>query len=259
MRLLRRLRAHGHARTFAAGLHRVPGVRLAIRDGTEPAGARLDHRLVGDVPRHRQDHIRGHVLRAEVALDRRKRQRARRLRGAADVASEGLVGPERFVGEDGGQFARAVLHHGQLLEDDHALLLELDRVHLRGRHHVREDVDRLQGGPVGRLRVVDGQLAVGGGVVEPAHAFDRLGDLLRGRPARGALEEHVLEEVREARFRVGLVAAARAHVHADRGGSRLRHLARDDPQPVGQHRSFKHLGNLPRQLAGGANHGRRAC
>ena len=241
MRLLRGLGANSHARTLTPRLDRVPGVRLALRRGTEPAGGRLHHRLVRDVARHREHHVRGHVLRPEVALHRRQRQGARGLHRAADVPPQGLVGPERLVGEDGRQLSGVVLHARQLLEDDHALLLQLERVHLRGRDHVGEDVDRLEGGEVGRLRVVDGQLAVGGGVVQPPDRLDRLRDLLRRRPSRGALEEHVLEEVGEARLRILLVAAARAHVHANRGGARLRHLARDDPQPVGQHRSLEHV------------------
>ena len=223
----------------------MPVVRRPLRGGPQPARGSLHHRLVRDVPRHREHHVRGHVLRPEVALHRRERQRPRRRYFAADVPAEGLVGPERLVGEDRGQFSRAVLHHGELLEDDHALLLQLDRVHLRGRHHVREDVDRFEGGPVGRLRVVDGQFAVGGGVVQSPDALDRLRDLLRGGAARGALEEHVLKEVREPCFGVVLVAAARSDIHADRGGPRLRHLARDDPQAVGQHRSLKHAGRSP--------------
>jgi hypothetical protein len=56
---------------------------------------------------------------------------------------------------------------------------------------------------------------------------------------RGALEGHVLQEVRGAVAGVGLVAASRINPHAHSGGARVRHRLAGNPQAVGQPR---HLG-----------------
>ena len=93
------------------------------------------------------------------------------------------------------------------------------------RDHVGEDVDGLEGGGVGHLRVVDGDFAVGRGVVHAADGFDRFGDLARGRAAGCALKEHVFEEVGEAGLFVVFVAAARPDVEADGGGAGVWHFA----------------------------------
>ena len=80
---------------------------------------------------------------------------------------------------------------------------------------------------VGHARVDDGVLARGGGVQLAAEAVEGLGDLLRAVAGR-ALEEQVLDEVRDARLRVGLVAGARADPEADRDRAHVREALRDD-------------------------------
>ena len=65
------------------------------------------------------------------------------------------------------------------------------------------------------LRVVAGVLLAGERVEHAADRVDLLGDLRR-RPPLGALEEQVLEEVRDARLLARLVARAVLHPDADR-------------------------------------------
>src|ERR1051326_6848010 len=103
---------------------------------------------------------------------------------------------------------RAVLGHGQLFEDALALLLELLRIEQRVQQAVRQDVERGHEAVVADLGPVHGQLLVGTRVHDAADAFDLLGDLARGGPSTGALEQHVLQEMRDARDVVTLVARA---------------------------------------------------
>ena len=67
------------------------------------------------------------------------------------------------------------------------------------------------------LRPVDRQLLVGRRVHRAADTLDLLGDLLRRRATAGALEQHVLQEVRHAGDLVLFVSRAGRHVepHAD--------------------------------------------
>src|SRR5262249_29431963 len=80
---------------------------------------------------------------------------------------------------------------------------------------------------VGHARVDHGVLAGGRGVQLAAEPVEDLGDLLRA-VARRALEEQVLDEVREARLGVGLVARAGADLEPDRDRADVRKALRDD-------------------------------
>ena len=101
------------------------------------------------------------------------------------------------------EVVRRVLDHGDLLEHD--LALGVDVGERRPEDHVGHDVERALEPVVGDPRVDDGRLARGRRVQLAAELVEDLRDLLR-RVARRALEEQVLDEVRDARPRVGLVA-----------------------------------------------------
>ena len=78
-------------------------------------------------------------------------------------------------------------------------------------------------------RVQVGGLLAGRGVGRRPHAVEQLRDLDR-RVALGALEQQVLEEVRDARLRGGLVAGARPHPEAERDRAHRGHRLGDHPQ-----------------------------
>ena len=123
------------------------------------------------------------------------------------------------------ELLRRVLVHGDLLEDDVALLVELAEA---GREdHVRHHLDRGVDVPVRDARVDDGVLPRGGGVQLRPHRVEGLGDLLRVVRAR-PLEQEVLDEVGDAGAVVPLVAGARADPEADRDGADARHPLGDD-------------------------------
>ena len=77
-------------------------------------------------------------------------------------------------------------------------------------------------------RVDDRVLARSGGVQLPAHGVEDLGDLLR-RVAVRALEEQVLDEVRDARALVPLVARPGADPEPERDRPDVRQSLGDDP------------------------------
>ena len=123
------------------------------------------------------------------------------------------------------EVVRRVLDHRDLLEDDLALGVDVDE--RRPEDHVGHDVERALEPVVGDARVDDGRLARGRGVQLAAELVEDLGDLLR-RVARRALEEQVLDEVRDARARVGLVARARADPEPERDRAHARDALGDD-------------------------------
>ncbi len=138
--------------------------------------------------------------------------------------------PERLVAEDGlreeivDELLRRVLVHGDLLEDDLALRVELRE--RRREDHVGHDVDRRVEVRVRHARVDHRVLARRCGVQLAAEPVERLGDLLRG-VRRRALEEQVLDEMRDARALVLLVARTGADPVAERDGADARHALGD--------------------------------
>ena len=117
-----------------------------------------------------------------------------------------------------------VLDHRDLLEHDLALGVEVGE--RRREDHVRHHVQRFLQVPVRDAGVDDRVLARGGCVQLAAHLVEDLRDLLRVVRPR-ALEEQVLDEVRNARLRLGLVARAGADPEAERHRADARHALGD--------------------------------
>src|SRR5262249_18930751 len=112
------------------------------------------------------------------------------------------------------EFVRRVLDLTDLLRHDAALALDLLAREQRLREDVREHVERRAQVLGQYLRPVAGVLLAGEGVDRSPDAVDRLRDLSRRAPG-GALEEQVLEEVREAGLLRRLVAGSVLDPDAD--------------------------------------------
>ena len=123
------------------------------------------------------------------------------------------------------ELLRLVLVHCDLLEDDLALRVELRE--RRREDHFPHHLERRLEPVVRNARVHDRVLARGSGVQLAAERVEDLRDLLRG-VRRGALEEQVLDEVRDARLRGGLVPRAGADPEADRDRAHVREPLGDD-------------------------------
>ena len=138
---------------------------------------------------------------------------------------------ERVVAEDGlreevvHELLRRVLVHRDLLEHDLALLVDLGEG--RREDHVGHDLERRLDVVIGDARVDDGVLARRRGVELGAHRVERLGDLLRVEAPR-ALEQEVLDEVRDAGAVVALVARADVDPEAERDRAHARDALGDD-------------------------------
>ena len=105
------------------------------------------------------------------------------------------------------QIVRRVLHHLDLFEHHLLLALDVTGVERRVEDQVGEHVDGAWEMLVDHFDVVAGALLGGERIELPAERVDLLGDLL-GRPGRRALEQHVLDEMRNARVGGALVAGS---------------------------------------------------
>ncbi len=134
---------------------------------------------------------------------------------------------ENGLGEDVvDAILRLVLVHRDLLEHDLALGVDF-RVGRR-QQHLGQQVEDLLGVLVEEAGVQVGGLLAGRGIDRGAEAVELLGDLDR-RVTRRALEEQVLEEMRDPGLGRGLVAGAGAHPEPERHGSHRGNLLGDDP------------------------------
>ncbi len=150
------------------------------------------------------------------------------VRGAAaDGTAERVipqVGLEEALADD---VAGVVVRHGEILEDDPALGLELLGVDEAGGDHVGQHVDGHAEVAILHLGVVAGVLLGGDGVVLAADRVEGHGDV-EGRARRRALEEEVLEEVRGSEVARLLVARADRDPQADRGAAAAGHVLAED-------------------------------
>ena len=152
----------------------------------------------------------------------------------------GVSPPAHLVPDLADVVAGRVEVHVDLL-DDHALLaLELLLVEARVQEHVGEDVDRDRRRPRGALDVVGGQLLAREGVELAADAVDLAGDVARGGAPLGALEEHVLGEVRDARRLGPLEAGAGGDADDDGHARRVAHGRGEHPHAVVEGAEFEH-------------------
>ena len=226
--LLRWKRSSGSG-TRPTGLRRRASARRRV------AVAALRERggdaVVVDVAGGGQHDVRADVRAPVVAEQRPPRDRGDHL-GPADHRPAERMRPEDGLGREVvHDVLRVVLHHRDLLEHDLALRVDVGQ---RGRedhvrHHVERDVDVV----VGDAGVDDGRLARGGGVELAAHRVEQLGDP-DGVVALGALEEQVLDEVRDAGLGRRLVAGAGADPEPDRRRANPVDVLGDDALAAGK-------------------------
>ena len=239
---------HLRARAVYGGRRRVAGL-----GGLEVAEQALDRAevIAVELARDADDHPFRLVPAAGVVEERLALCPADRLLAADDVPAERLVAVEELLVDAADEVARRVEVHVHLL-DDHALLaVDLLRLELRVAEHVGEHVERLIAVVGGAADVVARVLLAREGVELAAEAVDLHADVARGRTALGALEEHVLGEMRDP-VRLGSLVARAGGEH-DHAGDRLhlRHARAQDPQAVVQLMPLKiHAAILSRQSSG---------
>ena len=149
---------------------------------------------------------RDHDALREIALRVERRQllardRADDLGGADHRPAQRMRAEDRLAEHVEDAVLGIVFVHRDLLQHDLALGLELAEA--RAPDHVAHHVERALEVPVEHARVQRGRFLVGPRVDLGAHRVEDLVDLLRSE-ALGAAEEHVLEQVRDARLAVVL-------------------------------------------------------
>ena len=160
-------------------------------------------------------HATRHTLDAVLAAQHGTPERLRRERRLLEIVEDDVI--------------RRVVGLADLLQDHAALALQLLRLEGGVRQDVADDVGTQRGVLLQQLDVVRRLLTRGVGVDVAAHRLDLLGDLRRGA-AFGALERHMLQEVRDAVLVRGLVAGAGGDVGAEGDGLHPVHAFGDDGQ-----------------------------
>ena len=218
----------------AAGVARVLGLRRRAGGQTvEGRQSHVDEPVVLQPPGGGQDDARRAVMAVDVVDQRRARQGADDLRRAQDGAPQRLprIGGGLEMVEDDvvggvGGLADFLKHHRAL--PDQFLAVE-DRV----LEHVGDEVERQRRVVVQDLGIIGRLLARRVGVELAADILDLLGDAEGGAPL-GALEQHVLDEMRHAVDARGLVARADPDPAAERDRLHAGHRVGGDAQPVRQ-------------------------
>ena len=141
---------------------------------------------------------------------------------AENRTAQRVILPEALGEELVDEVVRRVLDHLDLFDDDLLLPLEILDAERRVADDVRQDVDGERQMLVEHLDVV-ARVFLGRERVElAADRIDRLRDVLRGSAGR-ALEEHVLDEVRDAAALGRFVARSARQPDADADRTDLRH------------------------------------
>ena len=173
------------------------GVVRHLRERREPGLDGVRERLVLEVPGGRDDDVRADVARPVIGADVVRRGAGDDLRRSDDGPPERMLREDRRGDQVVDEVLRRVLVHRDLLEHDVSLGVHLGRVELRLEQHVGHDVERRLEVGVEDAGVDDRVLLGRGGVQLAAEAVEDLGDLHR-RVARRALEQEVLDQVRDA-------------------------------------------------------------
>ena len=147
---------------------------------------------------------------------------------------------EQFVNQVFG----IVLVHLDFFEDHLLFLGDVRVVKSRAQHQVGKDIEGDRQVLVEHFRVEAGHFLGRKRVEHPAHRVHRLRDFFRRAPL-GALEDHVLDEVRDAVALRRFAARSRAQPDAHRNRTHVRHFFRDDHEAVRKLRAF----NVARRLS----------
>ena len=220
--------------------HEPRGIRRRRQRPIEVGEPALDlrhHRLVIDRAGGSHHHVGRAVVAREVGRKLAAVERAHGLARPQDRAADRLVRKRRLLQPLEHQIVGRILGGADLLHDHVLLALQLLRIERRIGQDVGENVERER--HVGRehARVISRALDAGGGVKVAADRLDLLGDLPGGSPA-GALEGHMLQEMRDAVLVRPLVAAATAGPDAERGGLQMRHGVGHDRETRRKTRDF---------------------
>ena len=156
-----------------------------------------------------------------------------------------MIAPEPFREDLVDQIVGRVLDHLDLFEDHLLLALDVFFGEERIADQIGEDVDRERQMLVENLEVIAGVFLRRERIDLAADRIDLLRDFF-GAPSRSALEEHVLDEVRDAGMFGGFVTRSARQPDADGDRPNVWHPLGGEADTVGKHGSadirFSHVG-----------------
>ena len=152
---------------------------------------------------------------------------------AQDRTTKWLAGVERALVQFEDTIVRLIEGFAALLGNDALLFFQIVRRPVRCEENVGYEVERERRGFSDDARVVRCALVAGGGVHHAAGVFDGFSELARVTRA-GALEGHMLEQMRDAVEFGGLPARADALPYAKRCRAEARHRIERDTHAVRQ-------------------------
>ena len=177
----------------------------------EAGSGQFEHLLVGAVPGDGEDHVRAQVPALHVLDEVGAIHLVDEFDAAADVPAAGLLAVDGEAEEAAHPGAGVVVAPLELLLDDGALAVDLLLGEGGMEEHVGGYVDCRFEAVEGDDVPVAGEFLVRVGVERATGALDLLGDHVGAGAALGSLEDHVLEEVRDAVQALGLGAGADAN------------------------------------------------
>jgi hypothetical protein len=199
----------------------------------EVACDHLDEAVVLEIAGGGKDHVAGLEPLLEEADQGVLLEATDGLAGAEDGLAERVAFPEilheDFVDEGVG----TVLVHLDFLEDDAALAGNFFRGENRIEDEVGENIESGRDVLVEHLDVEADGFFAGEGVEIAADGVDFAGDALRGARL-GALEDHVLDKVRDAVELGNLMTGANAHPHPHGDGADMLHALGEDDETAGE-------------------------
>ena len=185
------------------------GFGTGVRNVGEGAFEQALDVVVLEIADRHHDEVAGDVGVLEVLRERLASERVHAVGRAENGAPERMAAPEAFRENLVDQIVGGVLDHLDLFENDFFLFLDVVLGHQRIADQVGENFDRERQVLIEHLEVIAGVFLGGKGIDLPADRIHLLRDFFR-RPGGRALEEHVLDKVRDAHaFRRFVPRAAR--------------------------------------------------
>ena len=167
------------------------------RERFEMLARQVHHALVRQIAGRREQQIRRRIDRAIVTPNHLAVETLHRFARAQNRLAQRMILPEIRREDLVDQIIRTVRLHLELFEDHAFFLVDILVAEHAVQHQVGQNIHGERQVLVQHLRVEAHQFLGGEGVQIAADGVHRARDLLGG-PVGGALEQHVLDEVREA-------------------------------------------------------------
>ncbi len=192
-----------------------------------------------DVAGGRHDDVAGGIGRLEILSQALLRERLNRLSRPEDRAPQRMPLPEALREHFVDEIVGRILDHLDLFEHDLFFALNVHFLKRRVHDDVRQDVDGKGQMLIEHLDVVTRVLLGRKRVELAANRVDRLCDVF-GTARRRALEQHVLDKVRDAALSIGLVARSARQPHTQAHRSHLPHRLGKETKTVVQSLAHNH-------------------